>query len=411
MDHSISAPPGRAACPRAILSAYVEGALTRINADGREDSDNSRRRNGLLLENTVRLHSGCAQLQEDMRAFDEEQQAFNKSPLDEESLLSGQFWGELRTFLAVAKTKSFNRAAEITNTSQPTVSRQVKRLQDAVGSQLFISTPRGIKLTQKGEALARALSQLDHTLYSITSDLKAETREAEGTVRVSITDGLNALFAAPALLQFSAQYPKIQLHLKSPLNMMNLRENQTDMMISPIPSESSGIQFRQLGQLHFIPVAASDYVQKHGLPTRDNLEQHLFIQSEYYLARTGLWDGWQQAVARGRIAHYCDNSFAYGLLVKAGAGIGLLGSYTLLEPRCIPLDIGLRISVPLYLVALTERLNARPVRLVFDWLSEVFGPGNPWFSEEFKLHNPPSTHDAGFRLLFNLEKSAGSTPR
>src|SRR6185295_5858221 len=178
-----------------------------------------------------------------MRPF-EEQQSFNRSPLDDETLLSGEFWGELRVFLAVAKTKSFNRAAEITNTSQPTVSRQVKRLQDAVGSQLFISTPRGVKLTQKGEALARALARLDHTLYSITSDLKAETREAEGIVRVSITDGLNALFAAPALLQFSARYPRIQLHLKNPLNMMNLLENQTDMMISIMPSESSGLKFR-----------------------------------------------------------------------------------------------------------------------------------------------------------------------
>ena len=264
-----------------------------------------------------------------MEAFDEEQQAFNGSPLDDEKLLSGQFWGELRVFLAVAKTKSFNRAAEITNTSQPTVSRQVKRLQDVVGSQLFIATARGVRLTQKGEALAHALCRLDHTLYSITSDLKAETSEAEGTVSVSITDGLNALFAAPALDQFSAQYPKIQLHLKSPINMMNLRENQTDMMIGFSPAESADIRFRKLGQLHFIPVAAKDYIRKHGLPTRDNLEQHLFLQSEYYLARTGLWDGWQQAVARGRIAHYCDNSFAYGMLVKAGQGIGLLGSYSL----------------------------------------------------------------------------------
>src|ERR1700760_648236 len=160
-----------------------------------------------------------------MLPFDEEQQ-LNKSPLDEETVLSGQFWGELRVFLAVAKTKSFNRAAEITNTSQPTVSRQVKRLQDAVGSQLFVSTPRGVRLTPKGEALAQALSRLDHTLFSITSDLKAESREAEGAVRVSLTDGLNALFAVPALWQFTAQYPKIQLQLKNPINHIDLRDNQ-----------------------------------------------------------------------------------------------------------------------------------------------------------------------------------------
>jgi len=337
-----------------------------------------------------------------MDAFDEEQQAFKGSPLDDENLLSGQFWGELRVFLAVAKTKSFNRAAEITNTSQPRVSRQVKRLQDVVGSQLFIATARGVKLTQKGEALAQALCRLDHTLYSITSDLKAETSEAEGTVRVSITDGLNALFAAPALEQFSERFPKIQLHLKNPINIMNLRENQTDMMIGFIPAESSDIRFRKVGQLHFVPVASKSYIRNHGLPTRNNLEQHFFLQSEFYLARTGLWDGWQQAVARGRVAHYCDNSFAYGMLVKAGQGIGLLGSYSLMEPSAVPLEIDLRISVPLYLIALTDRLNARPVRLVFDWLSEVFG-GNPWFSDEFKLKNPPSMYDAGFRKMFNLE--------
>ncbi|MDO8398946.1 MAG: LysR family transcriptional regulator [Bradyrhizobium sp.] len=334
-----------------------------------------------------------------MDPFDEEQQAFNGSPLDDENLLSGQFWGELRVFLAVAKTRSFNRAAEITNTSQPRVSRQVKRLQDVVGSQLFISTARGVKLTQKGEALAQALRGLDHTLYSITRDLKAETTEAEGTVSVSITDGLNALFAAPALEQFSAHYPKIQLHLKNSVNLMHLRENQTDMMIGISPAVSSGIRFRKLGHIHFIPVVAKDYIQKHGLPTRNNLEQHSFLQSEYYAQ----WDGWQQAVARGRIAHYCDNSFAYGMLVKAGQGIGMLGSYTLVEPCVVPLEIDLRISVPLYLSALTDRLSARPVRLVFDWLSDVFGSNNPWFADQFRLSNPPSVYDAGFRKMFNLE--------
>jgi DNA-binding transcriptional LysR family regulator len=343
-----------------------------------------------------------------MDAFDEKQQPFNGSPLDDENLLSGQFWGELRVFLAVAKTKSFNRAAEITNTSQPTVSRQVKRLQDVVGSQLFIATARGVKLTQKGEALAKALCRLDHTLYSITSDLMAETSEAEGIVRVSITDGLNALFAAPALEQFSARYPKIQLHLKSPVNIMSLRENQTDMMIGFSLDESSDVRFRKLGQLHFIPVVARDYLEKRGLPTRSNLDQHLFLQSEYYCARTGLWDGWLRTVARGRVAHYCDNTFASGMLAKAGHGIALLGSYVLVEPCFVPLEIDLRIPVPLYLIALTDRLNARPVRLVFDWLAEVFGGNNPWFSDEFRLNNPPSLYDAGFRKMFNLGANGGT---
>ena len=255
-----------------------------------------------------------------MQSFDDEQRLLNKSPLDDETLLSGQFWGEMRVFLAVAKTKSFNRAADITNTSQPRVSRQVKRLQDVVGSQLFVSTARGVKLTQKGEALAKALARLDHTLYSITSDLRAESSEAEGIVRVSITDGLNVLFAAPSLERFSEEYPKIQVHLKSPLNILNLRENQTDMMIGFSPVESSDIVFRKLGQLHFIPIATKDYIRKHGLPTRGNMERHAFLQSEYYLAKTGLWDGWQQIVARGRITHYCGQFLRLRHVGQGGTG-------------------------------------------------------------------------------------------
>src|ERR1041385_3403508 len=181
-----------------------------------------------------------------MRPF-EEQQSFNRSPLDDETLLSGQFWGELRVFLAVAKSKSFNRAAEILNTSQPRVSRQVKRLQDIVGSQLFISTPRGVKLTQKGEALAKALARLDHTLHSITSDLRAETSEPEGIVRVSITDALNAVFAAPSLLQSSARYPKTQLNLRTPLKLARVRKNKTDMFIDFAQNLSSNIKLKNLG--------------------------------------------------------------------------------------------------------------------------------------------------------------------
>src|SRR3954467_10695250 len=101
-----------------------------------------------------------------MRPF-EEQQSFNRGPLDDETLLSGQFWGELRVFLFVAKAKSFNRAAEILNTSQPTVSRQVKRLQDLMGSQLFVPTTSGVTLTEKGQALAQALTALDHSLFAL----------------------------------------------------------------------------------------------------------------------------------------------------------------------------------------------------------------------------------------------------
>lgn len=341
-------------------------------------------------------------LSRELAPFAPDQDLLNATPLDHASILSGQFWGELRVFLAVAKCKSFNRAAEILHTSQPTVSRQVKRLQDLMGSQLIIPTKTGVKLTHKGQALAQALTTLDHSLFALTNDLRAETRDAEGVVRVTITDGLNTFFVAPALDSFSARFPKIQVHLKSPTNVVSLRENQTDLMIGFSAPDSTDISSRKLGYMHMIPIVAKSYIQRNGPPTRSNLEDHFFVQSDFYAAKTGMWDGWQRAVSRGRIAHHCDNSMAYGMLVKAGVGIGLLGSYAVLEPCAVPLDLDVKVSVPLYGVALTERLKAKPVQLVFEWLCDIFGTGNPWFDQEFRLDHPPSIYDAGIKRLFNL---------
>jgi hypothetical protein len=78
----------------------------------------------------------------------------------------------------------------------------------------------------------------------------------------------------------------------------------------------------------------------------------------------------------------------------------MLGSHTA-EPCAVPLK-----STSGFLFLSPERAygqaQCRPVRLVFDWLSEVFGSNNPWFADQFRLNNPPSVYDAGFRKMFNL---------
>ncbi|MBU6445207.1 MAG: LysR family transcriptional regulator [Alphaproteobacteria bacterium] len=320
-----------------------------------------------------------------MEPFEQSQKSLNRSPLDDPRVLSGPFWGELRVFLAVAKAKSFNRAAEELKMSQPTVSRQVKRLQDVIGSQLVVPTQAGIKLTERGKELALSLIALDEKLFEISHSLKAEKNEAEGLVRLSVTEGLAGLFVAPNLIEFSEQFPKIQLHIRNPINLTSLRENQTDVMIAFGPVSQSDITAQRLGYIHFVPVVTQAYVERFGMPNRSNLERHLFIDSEYYSAHTGIWENWHELVAQGVIAHQCDNSFAYALLVKSGLGIGLLGTYTLVDPVTVPLDLGVHVSVPIYILSHTERLTARPVRLVYDWLSTVFSPTNPWFAPELRL--------------------------
>jgi DNA-binding transcriptional LysR family regulator len=243
---------------------------------------------------------------------------------------------------------------------------------------------------------------LDHQLFTLSSGIKSKGGEIEGVVRISITDALGSIFLAPNLESFSREHPKIQIHIKTPFNITELKENQTDLMIGFKPSASGELAFQPLGWLHFIPIASKSYIRERGLPTRENLEHHRFIQSEFYAARTGLWDNWLDLCDRGTIAHFCDHPFAYGMLVKRGLGIGLLASYTVLDPSAVPLNLDARVSVPMFIIAVRERLEARPVRLVFERLSSILGPKNPWFGKHLELNVKSSEYDDGFRSLFNI---------
>jgi hypothetical protein len=78
------------------------------------------------------------------------------------------------------------------------------------------------------------------------------------------------------------------------------------------------------------------YVAKHGLPTKAKVSQHSFLQSHFYESNLEIWADWLDLVAKGRVAHYCEDTFVYGIMVKLDLGIGLLGTYTAVEPEAVP---------------------------------------------------------------------------
>ncbi|HET7085645.1 MAG TPA: LysR family transcriptional regulator [Rhizomicrobium sp.] len=317
--------------------------------------------------------------------FDQSQKDFNLSPLDDRRILSGPFWAELRVFLAVAKAKSFNKAGEELGMSRQTISRDIQRLQDLMGAVLLISSNSGVQLTDRGRELAERLLSLDQMLYTMSCDLRAETREAEGLVRIVATEALTGFFIVPSLSAFNERYPRIHAHLRNPTNLLSFRENQCDVMVGFGPLEGTEIESRPAGFLHLVGTAARSYIEKAGVPTWETLDHHRFVDADYYASQTPTFAPWRDAVARGKIAHRCDNPFAYGLLVKGGAGIGLLGNFVLADPDFIPVGMGIHVKLPIYIHALTERLRSRPVRITFDWLTDIFSPERSIFSEELNL--------------------------
>lgn len=313
--------------------------------------------------------------------------------LADRGLLSGQYWAELRIFAEVARAKSFNRAAERLNLSQPTIGRKVRRLQDLLGAQLFIASKHGVRLTERGEELAAAVFRLDQSLFSLANDLKARADDAEGLVSVSLTDGLAAFIAAPAVPAFNETYPNIRLHLKSPATLASLRENGTDMMLTYMPIETADCECRQLGTLHFVPLVSQTYVTRYGVPTHETIADHRVIQSYAYTGENPAWKSWQALCASARVVHTCDNPFAYGMMVRSGLGIGLLGTYVAGEKDAVLLSLGVHASVPMFAVALRERLQDKPTQIVFNWLCQLFGKSAPFFPPHLDGGRKPKTPD------------------
>ena len=317
--------------------------------------------------------------------FSSGSQSLRRLAMEERTLLSGRFWGELRTFLAVAKAKSLSRAAEEVGLSRMTAGREIRRLQDAIGAQLVTFTKMGAALTPRGEKLALALQRVDQEIFALTADLRVESSLTEGAVRVSIADGVGIMFVIPKLGRLAEKYPRICLEIVSTQNYFHLLENRIDLMVGFTQEHHEELISMRMGTLHLLPFASRTYVEKHGLPTRENIADHTFIDSRQYSAKAELWAPWRAVVELGRTSYLSDASATYAMMVRAGLGIGLLPSMNSLNSSAVLLDLGCNLKLPLYLTALKERLQSKPVRIVYDFMASVLGVGNPWLADEVDL--------------------------
>lgn len=339
--------------------------------------------------------------------FGSERADLDRSPLEIQGLLSRPIWRELRTFLAVAKSPSFARAAELLGTSAPTVSRDVKRLQDQVGSQLVVSTFAGVTLTETGRKLAMQIAELDFQLFVLSNDLKDEVDAVIGRVTLSVTSGLAVAIVAPAVSRLNDLYPRLSLDMREQVSLVNFEKNQADLMMSLSPISRSDLETIELGTLHLVPIASREYLERFGVPQRQTSSQHVFVQCSYYDSNGEVWDSWRDLVRGGHQTHYCENSLAYFALVKNGAGVGFLGNYVLADPELVPLELGVHVALPIYLISQVNRRQSKPVAAVYDWLVDTFR-SNPSFARRLVFPSGMHAQEEGLRRM--LETIASPPP-
>jgi DNA-binding transcriptional LysR family regulator len=117
----------------------------------------------------------------------------------------------LRAFVIIADTRSFTRAAERLLRTQPAISLQMKRLEEAVGRSLLKRNPRLVRLTPAGEVL------LDYArrILALNDDLLARVKEPDlvGTVRLGTPEDFATMHLSGVLARFSHTYPGVALEV------------------------------------------------------------------------------------------------------------------------------------------------------------------------------------------------------
>lgn len=140
----------------------------------------------------------------------------------------------LRYFVAVAECQHFGRAAKILHTAQPSLSYQIRQLEDDIGTPLFVRTTRKVQLTAAGETFleeARAmLAQLERSVQH-TRDIGAGMR---GRLRLAYISGSMGSVLPAILRDFTGAYPEIAIELRSTWTgeqIEALRERRLDIGI------------------------------------------------------------------------------------------------------------------------------------------------------------------------------------
>ncbi|MFU0503866.1 LysR substrate-binding domain-containing protein [Pseudaminobacter sp. NGMCC 1.201702] len=116
---------------------------------------------------------------------------------------------QLQTFVMIADTGSFTRAAERVHRTQSAVSMQMRRLEERIGKHLFEKDGRGNRLTDEGE---RLLSYARRMIHLSRETLAAfDDRQLEGTVRIGTPDDYADRFLPEIMARFARSNPRVEL--------------------------------------------------------------------------------------------------------------------------------------------------------------------------------------------------------
>ena len=156
---------------------------------------------------------------------------------------------DLEYLVALAETRHFGRAAERCHVSQPTLSAQIRKLEDSLGVALVERRPRKVALTAAGEAVVERARRMLRDAEDIQALGRASQDPLAGQLRVGFIPTLGPYLLPRVAPRISRALPKLQLMLyeyQTASLVERTVRGELDLAILALPAETKGLRTRSL---------------------------------------------------------------------------------------------------------------------------------------------------------------------
>ncbi|QFT78186.1 LysR family transcriptional regulator [Erythrobacter sp. THAF29] len=283
-------------------------------------------------------------------------------------------WNHIRAFLATVETGSLSAAARALGQTQPTLSRQVSALEDALGLTLFERGTRVMMLTASGEQLLDHVKEMAEAATRISRVATGQSETVEGVVRITSSDAMAAYELPRITMDLRRDHPGIRIEIAPSSEVASLSRREADIAIRHVEPDQPDLIARRLPDIEVSLYASTEYLDQLGsVSAPADLNKASFIgfeQPERLIPQMAMIEIELTAENFGITATTGTAMFE---LARAGAGIALLPS-EVAEGR-----LGLKkalpklpsFPVPLWLVTHREIRTNKRIRLTFDHLAKA----------------------------------------
>ncbi|WP_084471664.1 LysR family transcriptional regulator [Pseudomonas sp. CF161] len=275
---------------------------------------------------------------------------------------------DLALILALVRGGSLARASALLKVDVSTVFRAVRRLEAALGQQLFDKSRAGYLPTSLAQALAQQAERAEQALEAARVGVEQGGEVISGTVRLTCTDSVLQGLLLPALARFMPAYPALAVELCTSNDFANLSRRDADIALRLTRTPPEHLVGRQLGAVSYRVCASDAYLKT--LASVD-LERLTWIAPDDFLPdhptvawRRQQWPGVQPA-------YRCNSMLSVSELARAGLGVAVLPDFLLGEGSGLqPLSEALSgCDTALWLLTRPDCRALRSVVTLFDELA------------------------------------------